>query len=293
MNLNDLLAGKGIDPKGVVVLRHRPDEPQLRRVLPWLAAEHHHLFNAFQSTHGPHVQASLAKASYVASFIGHEPGRALFVGLYGVEDSTPMTFEQFWQVPEYIEMRDRFGMVGWREHQDRRSSILFFELVQTDFYSAWRGRLVVGWPGIERNWRRWASGVDFPVLAIHEYSALVTDMPAWREIVFPWEQLKALPVRWQSVLKQWRAVYYIFDESDGKGYVGSAYGAENLHSRWLNYAATGHGGNRLLRGRDHRHLHFSILQRLSPDLDAKDVIQLEGSWKDRLHTRAPLGLNDN
>ncbi|MGH6735370.1 MAG: GIY-YIG nuclease family protein [Methyloceanibacter sp.] len=292
MNFNDLLAGKGIDPEGVVVLRHRPDEPQLRRVLPWLAAEHHHLFNAFQSTHGPSVQASLTRASYVASFIGHEPGRALFVGLYRVDGSTPMTFEQFWQVPEYVEMRDRFGMRGWTKVQDRQS-ILFFKLAQADFYAEWKGRLVVGWPGIERNWRRCASGVDFPVLAIHEDSALVTDMLDWREIVLPWEQLKVLPVKWQSALEQWRAIYYIFDSSDGKGYVGSAYGAENLHSRWLNYAATGHGGNCLLRERDPKHFRFSILQLLAPDMDAADVIRLEGTWKERLHTRAPLGLNDN
>ena len=39
MNLNDLFSGKGIDPKQVLVLRHRPREPELRKVLPWLVAE--------------------------------------------------------------------------------------------------------------------------------------------------------------------------------------------------------------------------------------------------------------
>jgi len=38
MNLNDLLLGKDIDPKHVLVLRHRPHEPELNQVLPWLAA---------------------------------------------------------------------------------------------------------------------------------------------------------------------------------------------------------------------------------------------------------------
>jgi hypothetical protein len=38
MNLNDLLLGKAIDPKQVLVLRHRPWEPRLHKVLPWLAA---------------------------------------------------------------------------------------------------------------------------------------------------------------------------------------------------------------------------------------------------------------
>jgi type I restriction enzyme, R subunit len=38
---------------------------------------------------------------------------------------------------------------------------------------------------------------------------------------------------------------------------------------------------------------LSILQRVSPDMDAADVIRLESSWKLRLQTRHPLGLNDN
>jgi len=103
----------------------------------------------------------------------------------------------------------------------------------------------------------------------------------------------ALPSRLKADLSQWRGIYYIFDETDGKGYVGSAYGADNLLGRWRNYAATGHGGNSLLRRRDPRRFRFSILQRVSPDMDADDVIQLEGKWKERLHTRAPQGLNDN
>ena len=85
----------------------------------------------------------------------------------------------------------------------------------------------------------------------------------------------------------------IFDASDGKGYVGSAYGEANLYGRWLNYAARGHGGNKLLKERDPRNFRFSILQRVSPDMSAGDLIRLESSWKERLHTRQPFGLNDN
>ena len=49
----------------------------------------------------------------------------------------------------------------------------------------------------------------------------------------------------------------------------------------------------LLRQRDPKNFRFTILQRVSPDMDAGDVIRLEGTWKERLHTRSPLGLNDN
>ena len=70
-------------------------------------------------------------------------------------------------------------------------------------------------------------------------------MPEWDEIAFPWEELGVLPTRWKSALSQWRGIYYIFDGSDGKGYVGSAYGRSNLLGRWQAYAASGHGGSTL------------------------------------------------
>ena len=100
------------------------------------------------------------------------------------------------------------------------------------------------------------------------------------------------PARWRSALFS-RGIYLIFDQSDGKGYVGSAYGTENIAGRWLSYAASGHGGNRLLRQRDQRHFRFTIIQQVSPDMDPDEIIRLEATWKDRLHTRAPNGLNDN
>ena len=52
-------------------------------------------------------------------------------------------------------------------------------------------------------------------------------------------------------------------------------------------------GNTLLRKREPGDFRFSILQIVSPDMDARDVILLEATWKDRLHTRAPHGINDN
>ena len=101
-----------------------------------------------------------------------------------------------------------------------------------------------------------------------------------------------MPSSWQEKLSQWRGIFYIFDKSDGKAYIGSAYGKDNLSGRWINYAASGHGGNKWLRDRDPKNFVFTILQRVSPDMDQNDVIQLENSWKERLHTKK-FGLNDN
>lgn len=293
MNLNDLLENRGMDPRHVIVLRHRPSEPGLNKVLPWLAAEKPDVFNAYQQTQGEKLEKSMLGLSglgYVASFIAYGPGKALFVGLYMIGKTKPLTPAQYWRIPAYKEMKS-FGMRGFTG--EKRSSVLWFDLVPADLLATWKGKLIVGWPPPERSWWRRAHRNTMPVLSILEESAFDAAMPEWDEILLSWEELAVLPSRWKSALSHWRGIYYIFDCSDGRGYVGSAYGEANLLGRWLNYAARGHGGNKLLRQRDPRNFRFSILQRVSPDMVASKIVRLESSWKVRLHSRHPLGLNDN
>ena len=293
MNLNDLLTAKGIDLKKVIVMRHRPWEQKLNRVMPWLAAKRPELFNAYQQTQGPIVEKALQKVNYLASFIGRKPGKALFVGLFKMNGSTEMTYEACVQLPLSLELKS-LGMGGAKPGEEP-ASIRWFDLVLDEaFYPEWKGRLVVKWPTPDRSWWRRAHKNEMPILAIHENSVLEDAMPAWNALLLTWEQLKIMPTRWESEIKRWRGIYYIFDESDGKGYVGSAYGIENIYGRWTSaYAVTGHGGNKLLKGRDPVNFHFSVLQLVAHDTESVDVIRLEKTWKDRLHTRSPFGLNDN
>lgn len=288
LELNDLLIKAGLDPVEVMVMRHRPTERELRAVLPWLAAEQHEVYNAYQSQHGTRVEAALAKASYLASFIGHAPGQAVLVGLYEVAGYTTVSAKEFWSLPGNGRLRE----LGTRGPQGGRDS-LWFDLKVTPYLAEWKGKLVVGWTGIERSWWRWAARNNFPVQAIHEESLLVREMPDWRILTFDWLQLNLLPTSWRQALAQWRGIYYIFDRAAHLGYVGSASGGDNLLGRWQNYAASGDGGNRLLRGRNPEDFVFSILQRVSPDMTAEEIVSIENTWKDRLHTRAPYGLNDN
>ena len=291
MHFSDMLQSRKIDPKQVLVFRHRPWEPQLNKVLPWLAAEKPNLFKAYQQTQGEIVEGAMQRSKYVAAFIAKGRGKALFVGLYSIVRWKKITREQYDSMQAHIELK-RLGMEGFTE-VSRRKSCLWFYLNRTRFYEEWSGRLIVGWPGPERSWWRWAHRNEFPVQTVLEDSALDAAMPEWDTIDLGWEELKVLPSRWKTKLSEWRGIYYIFDTSTRKGYVGSAYGRENLLGRWLNYAARGHGGNRLLRRRNPENFRFSILQRVSPDMEAREVICLENSWKERLHTRTPYGLNDN
>src|SRR5882762_8504526 len=134
-------------PQHVLVLRHRPNEPELNKILPWLAAEKPDVFNAYQQTQGERVERAMQAMKgigYIASFLGREPGKALFVGLYSIGESKPLSREEFWQVPEYIELR-AFGMRGFADER-ATASVLWFDLALTDFYAHWKGKLIVGWP---------------------------------------------------------------------------------------------------------------------------------------------------
>lgn len=293
MQLNDLLIGVGAAPERTLVLRHKPREAQLAKALPLIASERPDLFNAYQAYQGPLVERSMLalRGGWVASFIAYGPGKAAFVGIYEIHAAEPEDREQFWARPENREL-EQFGSLGFTENETR-PAIMRFDLRETDHYRDWRGKLIVGWPPPERGWYRRAHNNEMKVLAIREEIAFAPPLPAWDEVEFAWAELAILPQRWRAALEQWRGIYAIWDSADAKTYVGSAYGGANLLGRWLTYGATGHGGNKLLRDRDPSGFRFTILQRVSPDMLPEDVIRLEASWKTRLHTRAPYGLNEN
>jgi hypothetical protein len=230
----------------------------------------------------------LAGSGYIASFIGHAPGKALFVGLYEIGDDNRKHSQE--EITEWYRILHQYGSRGYVFERPR---VIFDLKGPTEFCISWQGKLIVEWPPPERSWWRRAHRNRMPVHAILEDSALVQGMPDWRELVLSWQDLEVMPTQWREALRHWRGVCYIYDVSDGKGYVGSAYGQDNLLGRWLTYSKTGHGNNHLLRRRDPKNLRFSILQRVSPDMEAGDVIELERTWKERLHTREEHGLNDN
>ena len=288
LEFNDLLEKNKISPSNVLIMRHRPIETSLRRVLPWFASDKPHLFNAYQQIQaGVNAERALQRASILASFIGEKPKLATFVGLFEVGESREISEREYWQIPAMKELH-RYGL----QKGALRQNSLWFDLKQAELFQQHQGRLVIEWSGLERSWYRWAHKNTFPIAQLLETSSFAEQMPDWKEISLTWMELNSLPSAWQTSMSQWRGIYLIFDALDGKSYVGSAYGADNILGRWLNYASTGHGGNKALRKRDPTNFIFSILERVSPDLDTESVVSLESTWKRRLNTRE-YGLNEN
>jgi len=291
LTLNALLELSDLPPSEVLIFRHRPNEKELNRIFNRVVSERSDLFDCYQSSHSKLTEAALKNARYLASFIRHTPKTALFVGLYEVTSNRRITMDACVARPLHQELMN-LGMRG-KKATETRNSLLEFTLSLTEWHSNWRGRLIIRWPGLERSWYRWGHKNEFPVEAIARENLLHPTMPAWDELVLSYAELALLPTTWQAALGQWRGIYLITDTSDGKQYVGSAYGADNILQRWKEYDRTGHGGNRLLRERDARNFNFAILERVSPDLPDLEVIRIESNWKARLHTREPNGLNQN
>lgn len=233
----------------------------------------------------------LSRAERVIAFLGDAAGRATLIGVYDVCGRQSMDSLTYWSNPLNTELRT-LGMVG---PGDRSSIIAFHDLRLTSQLADLRGRLIVEWPGKEVSWTQWLDEREdrFRMIAIEGVSRFEAPPVPWRSLCLTWTDLALLSPALRQLLGQWRGVYFIYDVDRRAGYVGSAGGAENLLGRWTHYGKTGHGGNKGLLGSDPLNLRFSILERTSPDLPIEELISLETSWKERLHTRAPSGLNGN
>lgn len=286
--LNELMDRNEIGQKRTLVVRHRPHEPALRKVFSWIVAERPDLFLAYQSSQWRTLEAAMLKADLLLSFVGLEAGSAVLAGTYRIGPHKEISASDFWSIPENIELK-AFGMTGM---DASRELTRWFDLEKTEFMEDAFGRLTIGWPGLERSWWRWADRNTFPVTGLNYHSKFEPADQPWTELVLTWNELSRIPKNLKAKLGQWRGIYFIYDSVRAKGYVGSAYGSENILGRWMNYRATGHGGNKQLKLSNPDDLTFSILERTSPDLDAQSVIAIEAGWKTRLQTRLH-GLNEN
>jgi hypothetical protein len=161
MQLNDILRSEGIDPKEVLALRHTPEEPKLRKALEGLFRNNHTLFNAYQQTQKPRVEKQMLKAKYVASFFGHEPQKARFLGLYKIQDYRPLTFQEYWNIPELITLKRQYGFKGIEK---KMAITKWFDLLLLKLRDPWGHGFIVRWPTPDIARSRWAGKNEFFIL---------------------------------------------------------------------------------------------------------------------------------
>ncbi len=213
---------------------------------------------------------------YIFSLIEFYPqsDRWLFGGVFKVLERREDGYEVE-SVPSFDKFEGRL-LLGFKRYQGMRGRAFYFENYIDQFEVAellpapYSGEAFCGYGNIE-----------------HEFSTL--------EPIFRRERPD-----WKAALANVKGVYVIFDRSNGKKYVGSAYGEAGIWSRWACYIGTGHGWNDRLTELiarntiDYARQNFvlSILETALFTTPDKDILDREGHWKRVLLSR-DFGYNAN
>ncbi len=130
-------------------------------------------------------------------------------------------------------------------------------------------------------------------------SSLDNDLfPGYDKVNISWGELKRVIEKdtWKTVLQNQKGVYLLTDISNGKKYVGSAYGEDMILGRWIAYVNTGHGGNAELKSKTFDYIKenfkYSILDIYKSTTDDRVIIDRESWWKEILQSRK-FGYNKN
>ncbi len=292
MKLTDIFATEGLTLTDTSVVLHKSTLQPFRRLFPALVFERPDLFEAYQSVHSDKATASLRKRHCFASFVPLAADRMVFAGLFEITGVNERPTREIYADPRFSELADGYGATDTAPAVNiaARSHQIVFSLQPMDALERLRGRLQIETP-VGRTYVRLAEKLDVPIMAITERPITSPAPPEWRDFILTAREMRSLPASWQARLREWRGVYLIMDR-DGQRYVGAAYGEQNILGRWRSHVAADRGITVELADRDPAGFKFSVLELVSPSAPADDVIALESSWKNRLHTRE-FGLNVN
>lgn len=169
------------------------------------------------------------------------------------------------------------------------------------------GRLKIRFALPSRNIRLKLENVfsEFGVIEILKESYSGKTFGGYEDIDLTFEQLEVIykneKADWRGALQNIKGVYLIADQSNGKKYVGSAYGEHGIWSRWQCYLETGHGWNdeltKLIKQKGieyaRKNFKFTLLEYRPTKADDTVVIERESFWKNALLTRGDFGYNSN
>lgn len=114
-------------------------------------------------------------------------------------------------------------------------------------YEKYFGRLIVRYKNQSQTMIRLANSV-IDECEVHQILPEVFDndiFPVYDKVNVSWGELSRVVDKdiWKTALQNQKGVYLITDISNGKKYIGSAYGEDMILSHWRSYVRYGHGGN--------------------------------------------------
>ncbi|MBZ5525452.1 MAG: GIY-YIG nuclease family protein [Acidobacteriia bacterium] len=268
LTFNAILRHEGIDPKQVRLVRHQDTRPG--RITPynlWRAGGGR--LEMYQQIQQRKV---FAVGGLLASFVATPANDTLFIGLYCVDG--------IGNVPP--------GTIDPSNQAEPGSEFNFYAIRREERLSDYTGHLTIDWGKGFRTWVQRAESNDKAVVEIRT-DAREQPFPGFTQFNWDIDQIAAVPLAWQEVLKSVKGVYLLVCKETGKQYVGSAKGSENLWGRFFEYKRTGHGGNVELKRRGRRSYQVTVLEVVNSD---SEIGWIENAWKTKLMSKR-FGLNKN
>ena len=232
-----------------------------------------------------HPNNNLNKADYLLAFAQYYPlgiNYYIFGGMYKVEKIIPEVFDT---TGYKLTLMDNF-----KEYR-RRLIIKIDKPIGRDLYN-----------------RRYKDVVGKMTPEIYELlpTQPIEDFPGFNNVLLTHKQLQYIYNRqapeWERQLSSVKGVYCITDTSNGKLYIGSAYGDDKqLWQRWSKYAnpknLTGENKEFIkINKKDPKHIPtyftYAILEIFDPRTPDEEVIRRESFWKQVFKSRQ-FGMNDN
>ncbi len=276
--LSDILQRTGLDISKVKLIRHSLNDVQFRKCYE----------NGFVKEYTQVQKNDFANGyDYWVVFIGAKGTTARLDSCYQVIGSMPISKAS---IPDNFPCPEMF-----------EEDTTYYSLEKVDLFNDLEGRLIIDWGNSARSWQQNASN-EKTILAIQENPKY--KFTGFENVILTYKELKEIldePVvydNWHTALSSVNAIYLIVDTDNGKQYVGSAYGAGGLLSRWKCYIDTKHGNNKqlieLMYNFPERFFafQFTILQIIPQNATIDEVIALENLYKKKLLSKV-FGMNDN
>lgn len=186
-----------------------------------------------------------------------------------------------------------FRVVG--QHDDWSDTEIGYDLEVVEEYESLIGRLEINFERYQgmrgRAFRLESYMEEMTVSRITEEPYAGIDFPGYDNVCIDYADLAQIVHRqkqdWKVALENMKGVYVITDKSNGKKYVGSAYGQSGIWSRWSEYVGSGHGNNDELSeliskhgiGYAAKHFQFALLELFPMKKEDDGIIERETYWK--------------
>jgi uncharacterized protein YutD len=280
MLLSEILKMRNINNEKIKIIRNTVNRHYIKDLF------NNGLFEAYQSFQKSDI---FKNYDYIISFTEYKGSQSLLYGFYKITNMKILN-----DFPENLKII--------KEHEKWNEGPYYkYDFEKMNFLKDLEDRLIIDWGKSTLSWHQKLLNKEIVQILPKGY---LKEFPGYQNVILSFDELEKIinnpdsNKQWKNMLSKVFGVYLILDKTDGKQYVGSAYGKNGIWGRWSQYAKTKHGNNKylieLLEEYPNRFKNFqySILNVLPNSLMKEEVIEKENIAKEKMGSKV-FGLNGN